>query len=106
MNTKSTLTSAPSAGTSSGLGAGLAGLKASMRRQGVTWQDTDPNQLMRLVAAIVEEGSLVSFSKTSDGGALVLTVLTNKVPERFYAANADELEALVTSISEVVHYTS
>lgn len=50
-------------------------LGSSGRRAGVSWSSCRPEEMHSFVSNAVDQGALVSFSRTRDGGALVLTVL-------------------------------
>lgn len=61
----------------------------------VTWMDADPQMLLAAVAAVTEDGAALLFSRTSDGGALALTVLVDGAAHKLYPASVAELrEAL------------
>lgn len=98
-NTKPRSISAPGAENSSGLGARLAALRDSRRRKQITWGDADDQKLSTAIEGLVEAGSLVSFGRTSDGGALMLNVVTDGAPSKFYVTTQEELDDLVTELA-------
>jgi hypothetical protein len=58
------------------------------------------DELGPLVDAIVNQGDAVMFAKTSDGGALCITLLRDKARDKGYSANQDELQAQVDWLKE------
>lgn len=104
MSTKTTPTSASTVGASSSLAAKLANLRNGSGRLKVTWESAESETLREIISAFVEEGHLVSFSRTSDGGALVFTVIADKVPSHHYAANEDELQLLMETIANLIKH--
>lgn len=76
----------------------LSALRAKRRHSGMSWSDCEPVKLQEMITAATEFGCLVSFSKTSDGGAVCLFVKEQSEKENFYAANEDELAELIEHI--------
>lgn len=67
----------------------------------ITWNDCDPQSLLDAVAAATEDGAAVLLSKTSDGGALVVRILTDQGSTPFYPASAAALSEVLAMIVEV-----
>lgn len=103
MSTRPKSGSATNAENSHSLGARLATLKNSKSRSGITWGDVQDEALSQMIEACVEQGALISFGRTSDGGAIVLSILDEGEPTRFYAANVEEVTTLVAEVLEVVN---
>lgn len=84
----------------SGLAARLAARKKQQSRYGITWQDAHDAKLSQAISSVVDTGSLISFSRTSDGGALVLTILdgTDKTP--YYVTTGEEVDELLSWLIE------
>jgi hypothetical protein len=62
-------------------------------RQTVEW-DSVPNQLLRdAICAVTGRGAAIMLSRTSDGGALSITVLDGGERIKEYPRDADECEA-------------
>lgn len=98
MSTKPLSITARGAATSSSSDAPLATLKSGRSQQSITWNDAEPQRLLEVVGAISEAGGLVSFSKTSDGGAVCLYVKWRAESEKFYAASVLELSDLLEEV--------
>lgn len=101
MNTKTRSASVSSAENSSSLGARLATLKSSEKSGSITWGDAPDSLLSSVIENVVEAGSLISFGRTSDGGALVLSILDSGEPTKFYFANREDLDAKMHDIFEL-----
>ena len=63
-------------------------------RSVVRWDDIDTNEIGRLVCTVTRVGAAVIFGRTSDGGALSLTVLDGENRVREYFRTAEEFDAL------------
>lgn len=95
-------------GSSSGTGNGLskpsstrlASRKQSSKKGGLTWGDGDSAKLQELVWRATEHGALVSFSKTSDGGALVLYLKEGHDEAKEYPASEQELDIVMDDLIE------
>lgn len=73
----------------------LAQRRAKASRGRVTWADVDPARLQTMIDRITQTGALVSFSRTSDGGALHLRVLDGNDGAKEYATTAQEADDLI-----------
>jgi len=63
----------------------VKGLKRSLSSGGPqTFSAASANSLHRFVCGAVRTGALVSFSRTQDGGAVVLTILDAELPAGKY----------------------
>lgn len=67
----------------------------------ITWEAATPALLAGCVAAVSSQGALVSFSKTSDGGALCVYVKDGTQAERLYAASAEEADAHLEELTKL-----
>lgn len=66
----------------------------------VSWREVDPENLSAAIAAVTEAGHAITFGRTSDGGALSLTLLVAGTPHKTYptsAANAEDLLSRLAS---------
>lgn len=70
------------------------GHTAPIPRSVVRWDDLDTNEIGRLVCTVTRVGAAVIFGRTSDGGALSLTVLDGDNRVREYFRTAEEFDAL------------
>lgn len=65
----------------------------------ISWAMADSAQLADAVAHWTEAGNAITLGRTSDGGALSVTLLAGGERKKLYAANADELDQLLTAIA-------
>jgi hypothetical protein len=77
---------------------GSNGSSASRRK--VSWNDADPLNVIAAIAAIVDGGDAVMFGSTSDGGALVITVLSGTDRRKFYPDDATSIGHALKQIYE------
>lgn len=101
---KSTKTRSSTAGTavkSSSSGARFAGLKTRRAGLRLTWSDVPPSDLLNVVSQVVEAGCLISFGRTSDGGALVLSILDDGEATRFYMSSEEDVVSIMSDVLEV-----
>lgn len=75
-------------------------MKDRARGDSLSWGDASPQDLMAAIVAVTGDGAAVLFSKTSDGGALVVRVLVDKESIPYYPSNASELAATLKEIFE------
>lgn len=64
-----------------------------------SWEGCTEGTLIALVVAVTECGGAVSFGKTRDGGALILTIFHDKLPAKEYFRPSDDLDALLGDIA-------
>lgn len=67
----------------------------------LTWEDANPELLRAALAAATEDGAGLLLSKTSDGGALSIYVLTNGATHKLYPATAEELSEALQLIVKI-----
>lgn len=65
----------------------------------VSWRDVDPESMVAAVAAITEAGHAITFGRTSDGGALSLTLLVAGTPHKVYPTSAGQAEDLLSRLA-------
>lgn len=65
----------------------------------LSWRDADPEDLQGAIVAATEDGAAVLLSKTSDGGALVLHILTGTSRHKLYPASVAELHEALALIA-------
>lgn len=70
----------------------LTGLSERKRSRSITWQEADVKTLLNVIEMVTESGGLVSFSKTSDGGAIRMFIKQDRDSANFYASTADEID--------------
>lgn len=80
----------------------LAGLQRADRHYGnVDWGAAMPEMLAAVVMAVTRKGGAVSFGRTRDLGALLLTVFLDDSREKFYYNDEAEVDA---ELEKIVHY--
>ena len=60
----------------------------------------DPHLLQDAIEAVTAEGNLISFTRTSDGNAICITITVSGERYRQYAANDTELNTLLESLAK------
>lgn len=63
----------------------------------------DAAELLHFVAVVVRNGDLVSFTQTSDGGTLCITVLCGKRQLKAYGRQPETIYARMSDILEVAY---
>lgn len=75
-----------------------AGLKSRSPRDALSFSAVGGNIVPDAIDAITGAGDLVSFSRTRDGGACVVCIVSDGVVVKAYATDCEELrEALVAA---------
>lgn len=64
----------------------------------VSWEEVDGRLIKAALVAATEDGCALIFSKTTDGGALSLTVLAGADRHKKYAKNAQLAESLLHEV--------
>lgn len=67
--------------------------------QEVSWATVDSLALAGLVIATTDAGDAVTFARTSDGGALSLTILSGDDRIKEYYASSEEAEKAVRQLA-------
>ena len=65
----------------------------------VDWDAADPNLLLAAIVNWTRSGNAVTFGRTSDGGALSLTLLCGGERLKRYASSADDLAQLLEALA-------
>lgn len=65
----------------------------------IDWDAADPHQLLAAIVNWTRAGNAVTFGRTSDGGALSLTLLCGGERLKRYASNADDLAQLLSALA-------
>lgn len=65
----------------------------------IDWDAADPNQLLAAIVNWTRAGNAVTFGRTSDGGALSITLLCGGERLKRYATDAGELEQLLGAMT-------
>lgn len=63
------------------------------------WDAADPHQLLAAIVNWTRSGNAVTLGRTSDGGALSLTLLCGGERLKRYASDATELELLLKALA-------
>lgn len=65
----------------------------------IKWSSCDPRALQAAIVSATEDGAALLFSKTSDGGALALQVLSGTARYKYYAADTEDLDDLLRAMT-------
>jgi hypothetical protein len=68
-------------------------------RDPIHWSSCDARVLQAAIVAATEDGAAVLLSKTSDGGALALQILSGSARYKYYASNTVELDDLLREMT-------
>ena len=95
------------AGKSAGSSASRYGRLGDSRgaAEKASWEDADQEELWRTIIAVTEAGDALTLSKTMDGGAVSLTILSGSERIRNYAHGADEIADLLARIRVTLEAT-
>lgn len=63
-----------------------------------TWEDANADDLWRTVYQVTNSGDAIMFSRTRDGGAVVLTVLSGDDRQKAYATGEEEVASLLADV--------
>jgi transposase len=66
---------------------------------GVAFNALDPSAFLNGIAAVTRSGAAIMFGLTSDGGAMVVTVLDNNDREKEYLHDADEINEYLVGLA-------
>lgn len=66
----------------------------------VDWGDVDPAALCGAVRAVVRAGDAITFSRTRDGGAFSVTVLSDGLRHFHRKPTAEEIERELREVAE------
>jgi hypothetical protein len=64
----------------------------------ITWSEVDGPTIKRSIESIVGVGDALTFGRTRDGGALVVTVLSGEKRVKLYGATAIEMNDLLAEL--------
>lgn len=64
----------------------------------IAWSDIDPNLVRRAIYSCTIQGGALLFSRTSDGGALSLTVMYSDQKVKEYASSKESCEEILLSL--------
>ena len=64
----------------------------------ITWEEVDGRLIKAALVASTEDGCALIFSKTSDGGALSLTILAGTDRHKKYAKSVELAESLLHEV--------
>lgn len=78
----------------------LTGLNQRKRSRSVTWGDVDPKTLVNVIESATEDGALISFSKTSDGGAIRMFIKLDRESANFYASTTNEMDEQLSDLEQ------
>jgi hypothetical protein len=74
-------------------------LRKGKRTEDTSWGSVSPQVLASVIEAVTATGALVSFSMTSDGGAMALLVIDDKDKERWYAHTGEEMTIMLGDLT-------
>jgi uncharacterized protein YcgI (DUF1989 family) len=63
-----------------------------------SWEDADQEEIWRTIIAVTNAGDGITLSKTRDGGALSIVLLSGDQRVRLYARGADEVSERLKEI--------
>lgn len=69
------------------------------------WEEADAQELWRTVCAVTEAGDALTLGKTSDGGAVSITILSGRERLKHYAHSAEEIESILHRIRQSLEAT-
>lgn len=78
-----------------------AALLGGRTRGGVQFSDLSGECIARACDAVTRRGDAVMFARTSDGGAVAVHVLHDKLVTKWYAKNVEELQELLDALAEL-----
>lgn len=84
----------------SGSSSRLASRQQSRKKGQTTWGQADVLKLQKLILWVTEEDALISFSKVTGGGALVIFIKDGKDSTKEYAASEEELDLLLDDLTD------
>lgn len=88
--------------SSSGAASKYAEAMKELRGRSLSWADVGPEELQDAIAHVTEDGAALLFSKTSDGGALMIQALNGAGNKpKFYAVSLGEAHALLEMLKSV-----
>lgn len=65
--------------------------KLSSSKGGLSWLEANAEQLLKTIAAVIEDGAAILLARTSDGGALVIRVVDDTGSHAWYPASEQEI---------------
>lgn len=77
-----------------------ASLSRSSNGDRATFSETLPGMLAAAVDTVIQDGDLLSLSRTSDGGAICVYVKSGADTFKAYAVTQDDLDQLVQKLAE------
>lgn len=66
----------------------------------ITWASVDGPSIKRAVDAVTSCGDAITFGRTTDGGALSITILSGTERRKLYASEVDEANDTLAAIIE------
>lgn len=63
-----------------------------------SWEDAEADTIWRVIYRVTNAGDAVMFSKTRDGGACVITLMTGDDRVKQYATGPEELAKLLALV--------
>lgn len=77
---------------------GSLGTKSS--KGPITWAQVDGPSIKRAVDSVTSCGDAITFGRTTDGGALSITILSGTERRKLYASEVDEANDTLAAIIE------
>lgn len=66
----------------------------------VTWELIDPQAIWGAIAAVTAAGDALMFSRTTDGGAYSITVMSGGKADKIWPKTTEEVHAVLTLLME------
>lgn len=77
------------------------GLGADRDGTGISWDAVDAEQLAATVHAVTDDGAAILFGRTSDGGALVIQILSAGGKHKLYPSTPSELDQMLRDVETI-----
>lgn len=90
--------SSSDASSADSMSSGLQRLRSKKQSSRVTWSDVSADLIAQVLDVCSSSGALISFSRTSDGGALHVYVKEDRDSENWYAADAEKLREILEEL--------
>jgi len=76
--------------------------RAQSKAVKATWEDAAAEDLWRCIWKVTDAGDALTFAKTRDGGAVVITILSEDERVKQYATGPEEIATLIAEIEASV----
>lgn len=76
--------------------------RSGTRTSSLTFLDFDSEELATFIEAVTLNGDCAMFARTRDGGAMCISVLHDGDTVKWYASNAEDLQAFLEDAREII----